>query len=510
MRLLTVVVRSLIRRLTQEERAAILLELDDAVDEPLGTAVVEEHDGPDGDHAPDWQYVWKALLSASSNARRIEHLLSDRRSFFDFTDITDSAGQLRETLNRAYELMCRASPLDGLDLDAGDDLDTVRHRIDVRRGEIVDAELAAMQPTPSPDAPVWSIHYHRHGGFVAATSQPNDGTGPWKFWGAAPTARSAAHVLSWYFLDQPPPTVFDPPQPTKPCPLAKLGPDSDVSPEGPSIRDLLDRRGPIYDQHLAACRTARATVGSCGDVRQHLADRAAELNATDPQLPDADTLGSIRCPRNTDHDGYAETVQWVPTSLVVAAGCPTWGEFGGHRDDSPSRIVAGLLSSDLDEFTSKLFADPISLQRTPGWAGPLYRLGSNGTHRIHTLRMLNLPWLAAVVGVESIATSWNMSGLIAADPDRDADLRRNFDERLHERTALVMGLLRRGLIDGELLDDGPQPTLHCRRLPAAGCCAHPSTPHASTLCTSPATPARSPNWTSLSRSALTPERGAAG
>ena len=289
----------------------------------------------------------------------------------------------------------------------------------------------------------------------------------WKFWGAAPTARSAAHVLSWYFLDQPPPTVFDPPQPTKPCPLAKLGPDSDVSPEGPSIRDLLDRRGPIYDQHLAACRTARATVGSCGDVRQHLADRAAELNATDPQLPDADTLGSIRCPRNTDHDGYAETVQWVPTSLVVAAGCPTWGEFGGHRDDSPSRIVAGLLSSDLDEFTSKLFADPISLQRTPGWAGPLYRLGSNGTHRIHTLRMLNLPWLAAVVGVESIATSWNMSGLIAADPDRDADLRRNFDERLHERTALVMGLLRRGLIDGELLDDGPQPTLHCRRLPAA-------------------------------------------
>jgi hypothetical protein len=50
---------------------------------------------------------------------------------------------------------------------------------------------------------VWSINYGRPGGFVA-TNQPGDGARPWAFWGAAPTARSAAHVLIWHFLDQPP------------------------------------------------------------------------------------------------------------------------------------------------------------------------------------------------------------------------------------------------------------------------------------------------------------------
>ena len=469
MSLLAVIVRGLIRWLPQDEREAISLELDEVVEEPAGPAVTAEAERVDGDD-PDWQYVWRALISASGKASQIQNLLSDRRAFFDFSDITDTAAQLRGTLDRAYALMCRAPWLDGLTLDIGDDLDTVRHRVDVRRAEVVDAELAAMQPAPPPDAPVWSIDYRQHGGFIA-TGQPGDGTQPWKFWGIAPTARSAAHVLNWYFLNEPPTITFDPPQPVTPWPLATIGPNSDLSPEGPSIEDLLDRRDDVYEQHLAACRSARVLLNERGDVRQHLADRAAELNSTDPQLPNADSLGSIDCPQNTDHGGSAQTVQWVPTSLVVATGCPTWGEFGGHRDNAPHQIVAGLLTSDLDQFTYRLFTDRIGLLRSPGWAGPLYRIGWNGTHRVHTMRMLNLPWLAAAVDTESIATSWDMLGLVAADRDHDRDQdearRRSLDERLEERAMLVEGLLRRGLIDGELRTADQQLVLHCRWLPAA-------------------------------------------
>jgi hypothetical protein len=261
--------------------------------------------------------------------------------------------------------------------------------------------------------------------------------------------------------------VFDPRQPERPWPLAKIGPDSDVSPEGPSVRDLLDQRGRIYDQHFAACRSARAVLKSRSDVRSYLAERAAELNSTDPQLEDHDALDSIGSPQNYDHGGFACTVQWIPTSLVVATDNRTWGDFGGHRDEAPYEIVAGLLSSGLDDFTYELFTDQIRLLRAPGWAGPLYRVGGNGNHRIHAARMLNLPWLAAAVEVESIATSWDMLGLIADDPDRDEDRRRPLDERLCERAVLVAGLIRRGLIDGELTGAGPQPVLHCRRLPAA-------------------------------------------
>lgn len=156
----------------------------------------------------------------------------------------------------------------------------------------------------------------------------------------------------------------------------------------------------------------------------------------------------------------------MPTSLIVATGHPCWGEFGGHRDESPDRIIAGLLSSDLDEFTRELFRAPVCLSRTPAWAGPLYRVGGDGNHRVHTARMLNLPWLAAHVEGTAEAPSWEIASLISEDPDRDEERRRPLEQRLRERADLAQGLIRRGIIDGELTD-GAQVTLHCRRLPAS-------------------------------------------
>lgn len=466
MSVLAAIARRLIRSLSEKEREDIILEFPRTAEEPATDTTIAPDRNEQSGGAPDWDYVWRALLDASSKAGSIKTLLSSKRAYFDFEEITDSADQLQTMLCSAYELMCKAPRFSGLTFDVGENLDMVRERIDVRRAEIVDAELTAMHHPPAHDAPVWSIDYRPHGGFLA-TSHFGGDTGPWKFWGAAPTAHSAASIMSWYFLNEPSTTVFDPPLAEVPRPLATLGPGSDISPEGPDVGNLLDRRGRCYEQHIAACRSARETVNTYGDVSHYLTDRATELNATDPQLRDHGILNTLRSPRNRDHDGFAQTVQWVPTSLVVATNCPTWGDFGGHRERTPYQIVEGLLSDDLDKFTYTLFTPPIALERVPGWAGPLYRLGGNGNHRIHTARMLNLPWAAATVGIESIATSWDMLGLITNDLDRDDNRRRPLDDRLNERAKLLEGLIRRGIIDGELIADGSQLTLFCRSLPAA-------------------------------------------
>lgn len=475
MSVLAAIARALIRRLPEQERAAISLELiEQANDSDTDLADLDhadpDHDGPDDDGpdatAPDWDYVWNALITASNHAHRVQMLLSDKRVFFDLADATTLADQLRTLINTAYALSCTAPRLPGFHLAAGTDLDTVRHLVDVRRAEIVDAELATMRRPPAADAPSWSIDYRRGGGFIA-TSPPGDGTTPQMIWGSAATSHSAEHLLNWYFHDQPPATVFDPPQPDTPWPLTTIGPESDLSADAPWLHDLLDQRGPIYDQHIVACRSARAQLTSRPEARHYLDQRAAELNATEHQLRDHDALDSTGLPDNHDHSGYAHALQWVLTSLVVATDHPTWGEFSGHRDETPYTIAEGLRrSSDLDAFTYKLFTDEINLLRVPAWAGPLYRIGANGNHRIHTARMLNLPWLAASVDVETIAPSWDMLGLIVEDPHRDED-RHRLDERLRERAALIAGLIRRGIIDGDLTDEGTRSTLHCRYLPAA-------------------------------------------
>jgi hypothetical protein len=59
--------------------------------------------------------------------------------------------------------------------------------------------------------------------------------------------------------------------------------------------------------------------------------------------------------------------------------------LGGHRDETLSLIIDGLLSTDLDDFTRQFFSNPSPwCVRAAGWAGPLYRIGVNGNHRIHT------------------------------------------------------------------------------------------------------------------------------
>lgn len=160
-------------------------------------------------------------------------------------------------------------------------------------------------------------------------------------------------------------------------------------------------------------------------------------------------------------------MQWVPAHLVVSTNHPSWGDFEGHRDRAPFDIVDGLLSSDLEAFTHRLFTDEISLMRAPGWAGPLYGVSANGNHRVHTARILNLPWLAATVLVEPTPPSWGIPNLLASDNTDEERRRLPRPQRARKRQLLITGFIRRGIIDGDLTGDRDWPILRCRHLPAA-------------------------------------------
>ncbi|MEV6621927.1 hypothetical protein AB0M83_06760 [Amycolatopsis sp. NPDC051106] len=219
---------------------------------------------------------------------------------------------------------------------------------------------------------------------------------------------------------------------------------------------------------MTAVENARdALRRRAADVEGFLTERAAELNAARPQrLRHHQVLTTLPPGANHDHLGFANTVMWVLSRLVVGTRHPVWGDFGGHRDETPLDIAIGLLgANDVDAFTAKLFTPKIVLMMAPGWAGPLYRVGYNGNHRVHMARMLDLPWLAAAVEIKAVPPSFRISDLLAMDPD-DGTRTRSCERRIRERTELVTGLLRRGVIGGELTGDRGE-LLRCRRLPAA-------------------------------------------
>lgn len=118
------------------------------------------------------------MLDASAHAFRIEGLLEDERAFFSFDTIRQAAGQLREQIDDAYNLMCTAPWLDGLRVNPGNDQEAVREQVDLRRADIADTEIAPMRPKPDPNAPTWTVQYRVHGGFVATISQAGDDANP--------------------------------------------------------------------------------------------------------------------------------------------------------------------------------------------------------------------------------------------------------------------------------------------------------------------------------------------
>lgn len=143
-------------------------------------------------------------------AGKARNALSGPRMYFGFGDLVEDADRLHDRVVEAYELMCEAARYDRLDLDRGDTLDAVRVRVDVRRGELLDAELERARRDPVPAAPTWTIDYGTHGGFVATGAVPA-GEIPRLCYGFASTPEAAVHALGRYFLDAPPRIVLNRP-----------------------------------------------------------------------------------------------------------------------------------------------------------------------------------------------------------------------------------------------------------------------------------------------------------
>ena len=463
---IVLLVSSLVRWIPGTERdllATTLLQTHDPV--PTRKTTQEGRNELAGSDDPNWDEISARLLATDALVARLVTNFRDPRLYFNLDDLGDHAKRLREKVRCVYGLICTTSQLQGLDLRRGDDFDTVRDKVDIRRAEIVNAELATARREPLPDTPRWIVEYRDHGGFLATT--PDSRTeGPFRFWGFASTHQCAAYTIAGYFSDQSPSVTFDPPIPLTPRPLAVFDADrSDISPEGPSVIDLLDMRGPVYDEHIAACRQVQELL-SGQNLDQYLVERSAWLNATDPQLAEDDGIDFSKSSANHDCQGSVWTVQWVASPLIVAAGHQSWGDFGSHRPNVPGNIADALArATDFEEFTRELFTPQINLVRIPAWAGPIYTLGVNGAHRIHTARMLALPWLAASVQYSVPRPSMDLLDILTSDPDPPRGSR---DQRRQERITLIEGLIHRGVIHGELINRRTDqwPTLRYQWLPA--------------------------------------------
>ncbi|WP_141630129.1 hypothetical protein [Saccharomonospora azurea] len=203
---------------------------------------------------------------------------------------------------------------------------------------------------------------------------------------------------------------------------------------------------------------ARDVLAHCDDIADHLAEHAGELNVIDPQLQRPHDL--LKPPKETATTTVASPKPCNGSPPI--SSCPPTAPAG-----ATSKATATELSSDLEAFTHRLFTDEISLMRAPGWAGPLYGVSANGNHRVHTARILNLPWLAATVLVEPTPPSWGIPNLLASDNTDEERRRLPRPQRARKRQLLITGFIRRGIIDGDLTGDRDWPILRCRHLPAA-------------------------------------------
>ena len=179
--------------------------------------------------------------------------------------------------------------------------------------------------------------------------------------------------------------------------------------------------------------------GSAGEREVLARARAAELNATVPQV------GSHRVfmPPFNDADvgalgvadaatrGWATWAEWVPARLLTSTNSEAWGDIDRNpRRDTIVQVAewlrAAVAGGMVDGWLAEMFAhDPMLLHRLEGPAGPVYEV-LRGTHRAHAARVWGLPWVLGRVHVERLA--------------------KPLQPRTRQLEALWEGLCRRGLI----------------------------------------------------------------
>jgi hypothetical protein len=181
-------------------------------------------------------------------------------------------------------------------------------------------------------------------------------------------------------------------------------------------------------------------------VRDEVAARAARLQAEEPQLPDLFPL--------EDPWVCTSAAEWVRTRAVVRTPDAVWGRFDRDEPERQADWIperaAELLAvryADVPAYLTRHFAvdsgsGAVQLQRVPGPAGPLFAVGSGGSHRAHLCRILGLPWMFAVTTMMSLPRRIETTAVTPSE---------HGPEGCRATAELWRGLLDHGIVRGELI-----------------------------------------------------------
>ncbi|MHA6616724.1 hypothetical protein [Pseudonocardia sp. DLS-67] len=373
-----------------------------------------------------------AAMKEAGNLLRQQHLQDDpRRAEVDEMDLPDGAGSARLTL---------------AELRAARDRGQV-HVMSADMGR----RAAAVAEGSGTDADRWAVRWELSGRFDAepvAGPEPDDGPDrpAVRGWAAHP-AVVADELGRWS---------------TPPGPAAVTWRGAPPPSRLPRLSAFTSAATPhVTEEQAAAAFMARPDIiaeivaeidslrrGVPRDrIRDEVATRAARLQAEEPQLPGLFAPG--------DSWACTKAVEWVRAQAVVRTPDEVWGRFDREGDEADDRScwlperTAELLAvgyADVPAYLTRHFgahseSGAVQLLRIPGPAGPLYAVGA-GSHRAHLCRILGLPWMFAVTTMMSLPRRIETTAVTPTEQGPEA---------CRETAALWRGLLRRGVVRGELI-----------------------------------------------------------
>lgn len=453
---------------------------------PHGATAEGQHHAPDThEETPEWDTIADLLNAGSDLVEALTRAPEWHQSGVQFEHITTQLRELRETIRQARRVCAQVARTDDLAVSAPIPQGTLHNYLARWRATQLDTALHHRTHPTASDAPRWHIDYRENGAFRAAADHPSaETTTTAVLHGVASTPHAAVDVLRhWHTGTGPLPQVTVGPQYLTIAPALveqTVAAFDEIDSAAEPIATALTEGGAAYDATEHACDTIRTQLRRTG-TQQLLTEQAAALNAASPQLPRDVLLPSAALPGSGSYASLHGTI-WVPSSLIISTLNHPWGEFGDHRPEMLTMIADGLASDvPLDQFLHTFFHQgPIDLHHIPGWAGPLYQIGSNGNHRVHAARILGIPWLLATVSTHGLPLDYDLTTLV----DQDCAPHQHPNRRAYtNRHTLLTGLLRRGIIHGELTDDtdhparSPETPLHRPTRPVADPQPHHRHPH---------------------------------
>ena len=342
------------------------------------------------------------------------------------------------------------------------------------RGRAACRDRAADATTPREPGPAmrWDIRdYLANGTYVAhhAGTGVDDSEGAQQVHGWAPVPEAVPDMLRQWSIPPDRPLAIDwhvdPPRPTRCLPEDGYRPGHpgnhpDITEHAGIDVQLAWESQP--DRDLAAfTQAASQFAGRWPKIRveEVLTEAARRLNAGEPLAPHLGQLvfGGCGDRNETSCLGTTVTTGWIDPAKVAAAsaGGDSWNNFADHRPDTAPMLTKALLDGDLGTALEvwNFVRDPFDVTRVPGPAGPLYERGSNGTHRIHTARMIGLPLLWVEIRQYTLPLRIRVHELFAT---RD---RAPSPAETRDVIDCWRGLLERGLLHGGPEEDADFPGL---------------------------------------------------